>query len=190
MHESLGCNYDLTIAITSESLYGFIPTELGMLVKNGNMRLLMIHDNDFIGVVPPPLCLLEELQFDCASHLEDRLLCGCNCSCTFDNAEVGASKPPASDEPSAVTSSAGNVPTQAPIEEPRLTTLPSPTMSPTLTPTVEPTLHVSTDAPTSLVPITNATADGEAAPEGPLRDIPALNNQTASGTAVAETSLP
>ena len=31
--------------------------------------------------VPSALCYAETLQFDCANATEDRLLCGCDCSC-------------------------------------------------------------------------------------------------------------
>lgn len=65
-------------------LDGKIPTELGNLVKGGQLELMVVYDNHFFGTVPDKLCPLETLQFGCLADVEHRNLCGCDCSCDAD----------------------------------------------------------------------------------------------------------
>ena len=67
--------------IYENAISGGIPSELGNLVEHGELELLTAYSNALTGILPQPLCSMEVLEFDCPVKAENRLLCGCDCTC-------------------------------------------------------------------------------------------------------------
>ena len=67
--------------IYDNAITGGIPSELGNLVEHGELELLTVYSNALTGILPQPLCSMEILEHDCPAQVENRLLCGCDCTC-------------------------------------------------------------------------------------------------------------
>ena len=60
---------------------GTVPQSLGVLVSGGSLQVFILSFNQFSGTVPPDLCPIGEMEFDCNRQNSNAALCGCACDC-------------------------------------------------------------------------------------------------------------